>query len=52
MEPVINGEKAAYMVPAFQTRRERTIQSLLKHIYDKYTVDATKTNRNAVGTRR
>ena len=45
---VINGEKAAYMVPAFQSRRERTIKSLLQHIYDKYSVEAEKTNRNAV----
>ena len=39
---MINSEKAAYLAPAFQNRRRRTLKSLLSNIHEKFFAEAKK----------
>lgn len=45
---VINAEKAAYMAPAFQSRRKRTLRGIQQVIYDKFYAEAKKNTHQTV----
>ena len=39
---VINGEKAAFNVPVFAQKRQRTLEMLIKNLYEVHMADALK----------
>lgn len=39
---VINGEKAAFKSPVFAQKRHRTLDMLVKNIYQEYVADSSK----------
>ena len=45
---MINAEKAAYLAPAFQSRRTRALKSLLQHIDKKYFAESRKAKGTAL----
>ena len=44
---VINGEKAAYSTPIFARKRQRTLNLLLKNVYQEY---VNEVSNNTVST--
>ena len=40
--PVINGEKAAFNVPVFAQKRQRTLDMLIKNLYQDYMPENSK----------
>lgn len=41
---LINGEKATFQTPTFSRKRERTLEMLIKDLYDEYVHDTKMVN--------
>lgn len=44
---LINGEKATFQTPTFSRKRERTLDMLIKDLYEEYAHDTKLVNESA-----